>query len=141
ERHYRSLIENLSDLLVLLDRHGLIRYVSPSLERTIGYAAGDVVGRPFVSFVHHADRARAIERLRARLDDTAVERFMELRVRHRDGGYRVLHTRGAVYEGDGGFDGPGLVVPGRDVTAERQMEQHHRGVLATVDVVLWEWAA
>src|SRR5690606_36236526 len=107
-----------------------------------GFAASDVVGRPFVTFLHPSDRARGVERLRAQLEGRAVERFMELRVRHRDGSYRLLHTHAAVYDGDyAGFEGPGLVVTARDVTAERQLEQRHRDMLATVDVVLWEWDA
>jgi PAS domain-containing protein len=37
EAHFRSLIENASDMIMIGDARGIIQYVSPSFERTLGY--------------------------------------------------------------------------------------------------------
>jgi len=34
--HFRSLIENVSDLITVINREGVIRYQSPSVERVAG---------------------------------------------------------------------------------------------------------
>ncbi len=38
EEYFRTLIENASDLITILDADGLIRYESPSLARVLGFA-------------------------------------------------------------------------------------------------------
>src|SRR5581483_5922074 len=37
EEHFRSLIENSSDVTIVLDLQGAISYVSPSVQRVLGY--------------------------------------------------------------------------------------------------------
>ena len=37
EVHYRSLVENTSDVLMVLDKPGILAYESPSVERTQGH--------------------------------------------------------------------------------------------------------
>jgi PAS domain S-box-containing protein len=39
EAHYRSLIENALDIILVIDAEGLIRYASPALERVLGWRA------------------------------------------------------------------------------------------------------
>jgi len=45
ERHFRALIENSSDIISILDANGIIRYESPSIERTLGYLPDELIGR------------------------------------------------------------------------------------------------
>src|SRR5665213_1155788 len=58
ERHYRSLIENSTDLISILNLDGTIRYVSPSHERLLGYPLDELVGKDVLSFVHPQDKLR-----------------------------------------------------------------------------------
>ena len=52
---YRELVENLSDGIYSLDTMGKILYVSPVLERILGYRSEDVIKRHFSEFVHPDD--------------------------------------------------------------------------------------
>jgi PAS domain S-box-containing protein len=45
ERRFRLLIEHASDLITVLNLEGLIRFQSPSLERVLGYAPTELLGR------------------------------------------------------------------------------------------------
>jgi PAS domain-containing protein len=45
EEYLRSLIENASDIVIILDARGAIRYASPAVERILGYTPEGVVGR------------------------------------------------------------------------------------------------
>jgi len=46
EAKFRSLIQNSSDLVVILETDGIIRYASPSHERILGYKPGELIRPP-----------------------------------------------------------------------------------------------
>ncbi len=58
EEKYRTLVENLNDVIFTLDHEGHFVYVSPTVERLTGYQVDEIVGQPFHYFVHPEDRER-----------------------------------------------------------------------------------
>jgi PAS domain S-box-containing protein len=131
EELFRSLIENSSDVIDILEADGRIRYVTPSLERVLGYRPEEVVGTPVFEVVHPRDVPRVRALLEDRVRDPGGVASVEARLRHRDGSWRVFE---AVVRNL--LDNPavrGLVVNSRDVTdrktAETQLaaaEAHYR---------------
>jgi PAS domain S-box-containing protein len=85
-----ALFEHVLDGVALIARGGPILYASPSMSRRMAYARTELVGRPFLSFVHPDDRAR-VQRLEsvilARSGGTAMGEF---RFMHGDGSWRWL---------------------------------------------------
>ncbi|MGM0454300.1 MAG: PAS domain S-box protein, partial [Thermodesulfobacteriota bacterium] len=63
EIKFRELVEDLNEVIYSIDANGLITYISPALEKNIGYAPKDVIGRHFLDFVHPEDQAGVKERL------------------------------------------------------------------------------
>ncbi|HWQ18884.1 MAG TPA: PAS domain S-box protein, partial [Methanotrichaceae archaeon] len=55
EEKYRLMVENLNDVIFTLDLQGVITYISPVIEQISGYAAEEVLGRHFGSFVFPED--------------------------------------------------------------------------------------
>jgi two-component system cell cycle sensor histidine kinase/response regulator CckA len=55
ERRYRTIVENMTDVVYAVDERGTVTYMSPSCERAMGYRPEEVVGRPFVDFVAPGD--------------------------------------------------------------------------------------
>jgi two-component system cell cycle sensor histidine kinase/response regulator CckA len=51
ERRFRSLVQNSSDLVIILAPDGTILYASDSAERIVGYAPGDLVGSSLLSYL------------------------------------------------------------------------------------------
>jgi PAS domain S-box-containing protein len=51
EERYRDLVEKVSDVIYALDREGVITYVSPAIERLLGYPPEQIIGQPFGQFV------------------------------------------------------------------------------------------
>jgi PAS domain S-box-containing protein len=121
EATYRALVENSRDVVSILDRDLVVRYVSPSIRQVLGYEPEERIGTPGALEVHPDDREtvlREVEGLRADPGQTAR---MSNRVRHKDGGWRVLDT--VVLNC---FDDPhiqGLVTSSHDVTDLRQAEE------------------
>jgi DNA-binding NarL/FixJ family response regulator len=60
-RHFRTLIENATDIIAETDGNGKIRYVSPSIERTLGYYPDEMLGKLITDFVHPEDEGKVIE--------------------------------------------------------------------------------
>ena len=55
EEKYRTLVENLSDVIFTLDNTGRIIYVSPVVEPLLGYKPKEVIGENFATFIHPED--------------------------------------------------------------------------------------
>jgi PAS domain S-box-containing protein len=56
EEKYRTLVENINDVIFSLDAQGCFTYISPAIERFAGYVASEIIGQHFTEFVHPDDR-------------------------------------------------------------------------------------
>jgi PAS domain S-box-containing protein len=120
ESHFRRMIENAQDNIVIIDRDGLMTYQSPSVMRMLGYAPEELVGRSAFEFVHPDDT----ELLAAEMEKTFAQPGYvgqaEYRFRHRDGSWRYLEALGQTLSPDSADDG--VVANIRDVTERRLAE-------------------
>ena len=85
EEHFRSLVQNSSDLLTLADRDGIIRFQSASVERILAYPPGELVNQPLLDLVHPDDRAALAARLDDALKASALPTSLDCRIRHKLG--------------------------------------------------------
>ena len=118
EARFRALVENGSELIVVLAQDGTIRYQSPAMERVLGHRPEALEGRSGFDLVHPDDRAKA-EATVAAAWEGAEAVTCEVRLRRKDGGYRVCLATASM------VDAPavgGVVVNARDVTALRESE-------------------
>ena len=88
---YRSLVENISDVIYELDNQGVITYISPVVRDVMGYEPADIVGKNFIDFVHKDDRSRLIERFSELLK--GIEYPSDYRVIDKAGDVRWIRTR------------------------------------------------
>ncbi len=58
EEYYKTLIENSSDVIAILDAEGVVFYESPSHKRVLGYNEGELVGKNIFEFIHPKDQNR-----------------------------------------------------------------------------------
>lgn len=142
EQRFRALVEMSSDITLILDPHGVILFASPSAAAVLGYEPAQMVGKSTFDFVHHDDRIAAHSNLRDTLSNPGLARRVELRVRHRDGSWRILEAVGRSH-----VDSPalhGVVINCRDVTdrknaedALRESRERMTGILNSLDDVVW----
>ncbi|MGE0440990.1 MAG: nitrogen regulation protein NR(II) [Gemmatimonadales bacterium] len=83
-----ALVENASDVIVAVDRDGVIRLTSPSAR--IFDASGDLRGRRFVDLVEPIDRRRVLAVLQAARDGASSAVPVRWRMRGATGGYRDI---------------------------------------------------
>ncbi|HEY0792571.1 MAG TPA: response regulator [Chthoniobacterales bacterium] len=121
EERFRSLIENASDLITVINPGGVIHFQSPSAERLLGHLSTDLLGRSVFEFVHPEDVTRVGEWIQ-QAQSALVP--IEFRIRHRDGVWLVLQSVGRTMLADDGEHL--LVVNSRDVTSQKQLEAQLR---------------
>src|SRR2546426_9400331 len=102
EEHFRSLIENGSDIVTIVGENGVFRYASPSVERVLGYAPRDLLERNAFDYVHPDDISVVAEALAAAIHHPGVPQAAQFRFRAHDGAWRVLEAGGPAGVGPGG---------------------------------------
>ncbi|MFZ5596363.1 MAG: sensor domain-containing diguanylate cyclase/phosphohydrolase [Bacillota bacterium] len=121
ERLFRSLIENASDIVLLLDYTGNIRYASPSFKRIGGYNPEDVEGKSAFSFVHPNDVESLLELFAREIKHPGVTIQREFRYLHKDGSWRYVEVTGKNMVDDPVVEG--VIINGRDITERKMMEE------------------
>jgi PAS domain S-box-containing protein len=58
EKKLRLLIQGISEIVALIDGEGLVRFISPQVERVLGIPVSEVTGHSVFDFVHPDDRQR-----------------------------------------------------------------------------------
>jgi PAS domain S-box-containing protein len=125
EEHFRSLIENASDLITIVGADGAFRYQSPSIERLLGYRTDELIGRPLWDLIHPDDRFPLSLMFHAVLASSAARHGQASRFLHKDGTWRVLEGVGTRMSGPDGT--PVVVVNCRDVTERKRAEARDAG--------------
>ncbi len=121
EEYFRSLIENALETITILDREGVIRYQSPSVQRVLGYDPGDLVGKPVFDYIHPDDRAGAVNALAGIMATPGESSEVKFRFLHMDGSWRYMEAVGRNL-----LDDPvvrGVVINARDATGRREAEE------------------
>ena len=121
EEHFRSLIDNASDIVTILGEDGIFRYASPSVQRLLGYAPSDLLERSVFELLHPDDLPAVADALARALGEPGTPHSAEFRFRHRDGSWRVLESVGQARAGQAGA--MRFIVNSRDVTERRTQER------------------
>jgi len=87
EIRFRSLIQNASDMIRILDREGKVVYESPSTEAIMGYPPGENIGKDPLQLIHPDDLERVKNDLHEVYDRTNPGTPTEFRARKADGTY------------------------------------------------------
>ena len=119
ERHYRRLIENMSDIISIVDLDGVISYASPSIEKVLGLQSKDILGHNIREVVHPDELVNMdIDSLYEH--QVAADSPLEYHVVGADGGYRTLEVHIQKFKHDDSSDG--YIFTGRDISLRKFAE-------------------
>lgn len=121
EARFRSVVQNSSDVLAVLDAEGVISYQSPSVQRLLGYAPDELIGTTLVDLVHPDDAASVRPFFEETVQLPELPTSIEWRLRHRDGSWRHTETAAANRLSDP--EVAGLVLNIRDVSERKALER------------------
>jgi diguanylate cyclase (GGDEF)-like protein/PAS domain S-box-containing protein len=133
EAHYRNLAELSSDIILISNVNREISYISPAVERVLGFRPEDVVKSHLPDFVH-ADDHRAVNEAMKRLGGETREISVELRARHTDGQFVWLEVRSRIGHRapDGNLE---FISVMRDISIRRAEEERRLVDLLRLDTL------
>ena len=120
EARFRSLVQNSSDIITVVDAQGVIRYQTPSMERMLGYRPEELSGTRLTALIHEDDVQRAQVLLSEAADHTGVNAAAEWRLRRRDGTWFFVEATAINLLADPNLKG--IVVTIRDVHERKLLE-------------------
>jgi len=125
EQSYRLLADNVTDVISLASRDNKRLYVSPSIERILGFAPGELLVTPNYTYMH-PDDTLAVQAFINAVTEEAGPQTME---------YRVFSKEGATIWAETTFsrlnDGSGRILGvSRDVSHRKALEAELKDALA-----------
>ncbi len=124
ERRFRSLVQNSTDVNMIVSSDGKIACEGSAVERVLGYPAEGRVGQKAFSEVVADDQPSVLHLLSEVLRSPSAEASTEVRVHHADGSNRWIEVVMRNLCDDPAVDG--VVVNYRDVTTRRSLEDELR---------------
>ncbi|MDQ6829417.1 MAG: PAS domain S-box protein, partial [Gemmatimonadota bacterium] len=121
EERFRSLVQNSSDVITVIERDTTIRFVSPAAERVLGYLTSNLLDSRLSSLLHADDRPRALTLLTDASQREGVQKPAVWRVRHADGRWLYMENVATNLLGDPTVGG--IVLNTRDVSERMLLEQ------------------
>jgi diguanylate cyclase (GGDEF)-like protein/PAS domain S-box-containing protein len=124
EERFRSLVQNASDVTVILDAGGQLTYISPAVGRLWGVCPEVLHGTPMLERVHPDDRTAAQVHFTEVVHQAGLTLGTELRLQHADGTWRDFEVVATNL-----LDHPavaGVVGTCRDVTERKAFERQLR---------------
>lgn len=118
EESFRHMVENINDVVYEVGIDGMVKYVSPSIERFLGYKPEELIGQNFFDHMHEDDRPAIAQRLK-----TLAQRnysFLEYRYYSKNKEIKWVRSSTNPYFADGKMiGGRGVLI---DITEQKEAE-------------------
>ena len=121
EEHFRRLIENSQDYIMLVDTTAAITSVSSSVERMLGYTPEEMLGGRPADLLHPDDVSYVLGVFQSLMQHPGTTASLRYRIRHKNGSWRLLESVGRTISPDSGDEG--VVANCRDITDFVEVEQ------------------
>ena len=128
-----SVIEHTWDVVHVLDPDGTIRYISPSVQRLLGYSPQEMLGTRASDYVHPEDEPEASQAFEEAVRNRRAEHFQQMRLRHKDGSWRTVEIVGQIVADAAG--NPMAIVNTHDITEREAAEEGLRRQTASISLL------
>ncbi|TFG90723.1 MAG: PAS domain S-box protein [Syntrophobacterales bacterium] len=116
-----SIITTVVDVIFTLDTNETITFMSPSIERLLGYSAGDVIGRSILDLVHPDDLDEIKGKMGEMITTEKPLEGLKCRTLHKTGKWVWTRMNMSIFHDE--ERGPGSIVAvAQDNTARRRYE-------------------
>ena len=130
ETKFRSIAENLSDVIFITDSSGIINYVSPAI-KSFGYLPEDCNGKFFGDYVPEVELENAMSIFYNALNSVNIESSVSLHFKRKDNSVFYAELTGSHFRfGDGSNGVLGLL---RDVSGKMKSENELRKLSRAVE--------
>jgi PAS domain S-box-containing protein len=131
---YQTLVEESRDVATIIDADGMITWVSPAVEHTLGYDPDELIGDRAQEYQHPDDRDAVVdvfEQLQAEPDEPQT---IETRFRCADGSWCWIEATMQNRFDDDAIGG--ILLTSRDITERKAREQEYRELAGEYQALL-----
>jgi PAS domain S-box-containing protein len=121
EARFRSLIENALDIITIIENDGTIIYVSPSVEKILGYSVIELISQNFFVYIHPDHFVETCFKITNTIQNPEVAIPIEFEYRHQDGSWRTIEAISQKFI-DNNSDSR-IVVNSRDITERKRLDE------------------
>jgi PAS domain S-box-containing protein len=121
EERFRALMDNAPDVVDIVEADGTVRYVSPSVARVLGWTPEEIQGRNSLELLDPEQVPEVAASLAQVVATPGRGPVVTLRMRHRDGSWRVLRAQSTNLLHNPAVRG--IVVNAHDVTEQVREEE------------------
>ena len=122
EARFRSLVQNSTDVVMVVDADSTVRYVSPSVEGVFGYDPSELENTKLTRLIHPEDKTQVLQFLTLSGRDGGTSTgLIESRMRHRDDFWLHIETLRTDLLHDPNVKG--IVLNSRDVSERKAFEE------------------
>jgi PAS domain S-box-containing protein len=121
ELRFQSLVENSSDIIVVINLEGIITYINSAVERVLGFKPEERIGASGFELVHPDDMKYLTDSFKTLARDTNSPVIQgEMHLRHKDGSWRTLEAVGSNQVHNNIVES--VIVNYRDITERKKTE-------------------
>lgn len=122
EQRFRALIENATDIIFILDQTTHFTYVSPSVQRILGYDPATLITQNLFDFVHPEDKTRVVDFLSTVREKQRIPQSLkEFRIRTNYNTWAMLEAIATNLQDESAVSG--IVVNCHDITERHQVSE------------------
>ena len=141
ELKFRSITEQINDLITISDDKGIINYASPASKTLLQYDSVEMIGHSFIEFVHEESLPAAIADFSAGVNNREKAVDVELKLKRKDGSTFIGELNGSEYING---DQKSILVVLHDITSRirteealRMSEDKYRTMIEYSNDLIW----
>jgi diguanylate cyclase (GGDEF)-like protein/PAS domain S-box-containing protein len=120
EARFRSLVQNSSDIIMIIETDGTIRYQTPSVTSILGYSFSELIGKRLSDLLHPNDNKQALFYLIETTKRSGNISSVEWRLKHKNGGWIPVEAIGNNLLHDQHING--IVISLRNISERKSLE-------------------
>jgi two-component system sensor histidine kinase/response regulator len=120
ERRFRALIENASDVVLVVNSENKIIFAGPSIEANCGYAVTEILGQQCREFAYPEDHANMLENLSKVRQSSDGQITFEMRFQHKNKEWNTYEINAKNATTDSAIGG--VILNLHNITARKQAE-------------------